>query len=282
MESENHNINMTNTEKRNITAWLGTLSIMILVMIVIGGITRLTHSGLSMVQWKPIMGSLPPLSTEAWEKAFSLYKQFPEFKIHNTLMTLSGFKKIFFWEYFHRLWGRLIGLVLILPFFFFLARKTITKSLTLKLLALLALGGLQGFAGWYMVKSGLSDNPEVSHFRLATHLNLALTALSYTGWIIIDLNGNKIPKIKRLNTKGIRFSIAAIIGMLGIQITYGAFVAGLKAGFFLNTFPKMGADWIPEMAFSTQPFWLNFFTNPFMIQFCHRWLGFAILVLAVG
>ena len=167
--------------KRNppITIWLWTVSFMVLMMVLIGGVTRLTDSGLSMVDWKPIMGAIPPLNDAEWNKAFDMYKAYPEFKKVNFEMDLAGFKSIFFWEYFHRLFGRLIGLVFFLPYMYFLVRKELNSRLNLKLIIALLLGGSQGLMGWYMVQSGLVDRPDVSHFRLAAHLGLAFLILGY-------------------------------------------------------------------------------------------------------
>lgn len=215
-------------QKKYIQIWLKFGILLVLIMITIGGITRLTNSGLSMVDWKLISGSIPPLNEQEWEHVFNKYKQFPEYKKINKTMTLNEFKFIFWWEYLHRLWGRIIGLCFVLPYIFFLIKGYINKSLNKNLIILLILGSLQAFFGWFMVKSGLVDVPDVSHFRLSLHLVTAFSIIGYIYWILLKIEGvqkkssNKINKLSKL-----------LLLFLIVQICYGGFVAGLKAGYFM-------------------------------------------------
>ena len=254
-----------------IRAWLLFNIILILVMIAIGGITRLTGSGLSMVDWKPIMGAVPPSSEDVWLEKFEQYKQFPQYQSTHAGLSLDQFKKIFFWEYLHRLLGRLIGLAYAVPFFFFLMTRQVQGRLAWKLLGGLLLGGLQGLLGWYMVKSGLVDKAYVSHYRLAAHLLLALGVMAYLFWIWLDLNLTK-PVASPVSRRA-RITVHCLLFTLILQITYGAFTAGLKAGYSFNTFPLMGGTFIPSGFTSLEPLWINLFQNPATVQFIHRWLG---------
>lgn len=244
-------------------------------MVFIGGITRLTDSGLSMVDWRPIMGAIPPMDSEQWNKAFDAYKAYPEYQLVNKGMSLSEFKYIFFWEYFHRLMGRIVGIAFFFPFLFFLIRKKIPNH-KLKLFVAFLLGGSQGLLGWYMVKSGLVQRPDVSHFRLAAHLSLAFIIIAYLFWIIFDMTLKH--KIK-LPSVASRFKVPLYILMIlvGLQIVYGAFVAGLDAGIGYNTWPLMGESLIPKAAYRNGTFLQNIFYNPATIQFIHRTLGIVIL-----
>ncbi|MCL4163044.1 UNVERIFIED_CONTAM: hypothetical protein GTU68_039795, partial [Idotea baltica] len=204
-------------------------------MVIVGGITRLTHSGLSISNYKLISGTIPPMNEVEWNAAFDLYKQYPEYQKLNTHFTLEEFKDIYFWEWIHRVIGRFIGLVFILPFLYFLIRKQLSKSTIKKSVILLILGGFQGFLGWYMVKSGLVDRPDVSHYRLAAHLTTAFLTFAYTFWVALDL---MFPN-KRVVDKKLRNFIRLGLVVLIIQIIYGAFVAGLDAGWIHNHWPLM-------------------------------------------
>ena len=262
---------------RSIILWLLFVCVMIFAMVIIGGITRLTDSGLSMVEWRPLMGALPPLNEVEWKRVFDLYKQYPEYQKVNEGMSLSEFKFIFFWEYFHRLFGRMIGVVFFFPYIFFLLKKKVSKTLNKKLLVAFCLGGLQGLMGWYMVKSGLVDRPDVSHFRLAAHFGLALIIIGYIFWIIFDqlkFEGEQFAFYPKLYN-----SLLVLLIILSVQIIYGAFVAGLDAGLAYNTFPKMGSHWIAEKVFSYAPIWKDFIENSATIQFIHRTLGWLVLIL---
>lgn len=244
---------------------------LVAIIVLIGGITRLTGSGLSMVDWKPIMGSIPPLSSTSWDLAFDAYKQSPEYIKINAGMTLSEFKFIFFWEYLHRMIGRCIGLAAVLPFLYLLIKKQLSAGFTRRWLIIIALIGCQGLMGWFMVKSGLVDNPHVSHFRLAAHLSLAFLIFSL---MLKEYCRMALPKKSRSSPL-----IWGVTGLIGLQIVFGAFTAGLHAGNYYNTYPKMGPDWLPEAAVM-YPGGLvnNLLNNPIMIQWLHRWLAVAVLI----
>ena len=215
--------------------WLLTGCILTAIMVIIGGVTRLTESGLSMTDWQLISGAIPPLNEVDWQEAFNEYKQFPEYQKVNKGMSLSEFKFIFFWEYFHRVFGRLIGLVFIIPFLFFWLRKKISKKLMPKIILIFFLGCFQAFLGWWMVKSGLVERPDVSHLRLAAHLISAFGLISYIFWVMLGLYFQKpFPKHQKLN-RWIKWILVLVI----LQILYGAFVAGLKAGLLCPSFPAM-------------------------------------------
>ena len=249
--------------------------LMVFCMVMIGGITRLTDSGLSMVDWKPIMGAIPPLTEQEWLMTFKKYQAFPEYKLINQDMTLEGFKKIFFWEYFHRLFGRLIGLVFFFPYLYFFFKKRLDKKLNRKLLALFTMGGLQGLMGWYMVKSGLVNNPDVSHYRLAAHLMLAFVIIAYAFWIVLGL---KYPNRKIIINVPLKKTVVLFSFLLVLQVLYGAFVAGLDAGLTHNTFPKMGRSWIP-FDFTTLVTAWAIFENTVVVQFIHRSIAWLLLLM---
>lgn len=258
--------------------WLLTGCLLIFLMVVIGGITRLTHSGLSMVEWDLVIGTIPPLSESQWIESFRKYQQTPEFQKINYHFGLDEYKSIFWWEYIHRLIGRLIGLVFLIPFLYFLVMRRISRKLLPRLLMIFALGGFQGFLGWYMVKSGLVDVPYVSHYRLAIHLVAAFTTFAFTLWVALDLiyanryGGN--------SAHGwFRKAILSFLVILGLQIVYGAFVAGLKAGFVYNTWPKMGDQWIADGVTAMEPFYLNFLEGLAGVQFLHRTLAYLLVVI---
>jgi cytochrome c oxidase assembly protein subunit 15 len=268
---------MNSTFNRPLVYWLLSVCGLVFFMVIVGGITRLTDSGLSMVDWRPLMGAIPPLSEQAWLEVFEQYQQYPEYQKINKGMTLSEFKFIFFWEYFHRLTGRLIGLVFFVPYVFFLVKGKLDSSLKWKLFIAFILGGMQGLMGWYMVKSGLVDRPDVSHYRLAAHLSLAFIIIGYIFWIIFDLIK---PVVELPYFKKTYFFLMGFAGLLGIQIVYGAFVAGLDAGIGYNTFPTMNGQWVPKSFFFLNPSWLNFFENNASVQFIHRTLGWIIFFSA--
>ena len=272
------NTSTDNANPKAITLWLYTCAFMVFAMMVIGAITRLTESGLSMVEWRPLIGALPPLSTEEWQRVFDLYRETPEYQKKNSWMGIEDFKTIFFWEWFHRFWGRFIGLVFALPLAFFWIRKMIPTDYRLKLLGLLALGGLQGLMGWYMVQSGLVDQPAVSHYRLAAHLSLAflifalllLTALSLT------------PPKSYANCALHKHSGITLL-FTTITIIWGAFTAGLDAGLVYNdSFPKMGGAWIPPDFWKYETAWMNILENHSAVQFAHRWLAIASVLIILG
>ena len=250
-------------------------------MIILGGVTRLTGSGLSMVEWAPIMGILPPMNQKEWQDTFLLYQQFPEYQLKNFHMSLADFKSIFWFEYGHRLLGRSIGIIFFLPFLFFLVRGKIEKPLIPKLIGMFILGGLQGLMGWYMVKSGLVNDPHVSQYRLTAHLALAVIIYTYMLWIALGLLYPKINIEKNHATRGISRFATIIIGLIFITIMSGGFVAGTHAGFAFNTFPLMNGKLIPDGLFEHSPLWKNFFENIITVQFDHRVLA-TVLFLTVS
>ncbi len=260
---------------RPIALWLFLCCAMIFAMVVLGGVTRLTHSGLSIVEWKPLLGVLPPLSQAEWEETFRHYQHYPEYKKLNPTMTLDGFKAIFWLEYLHRLWGRLIGLVFLLPFLYFLFRGRIAEALLPKLILMFVLGGLQGALGWYMVMSGLIDRPDVSQYRLTAHLGLAFLIYGYIFWVALGLVH---PRPHYGDWRGLGRAMKGLAALIFLTILSGGFVAGLDAGFAYNTFPLMNGRWIPEGLFSLEPLLRNLFENIATVQFDHRLL--AILSLA--
>ena len=266
-------------DNKKVIYWLLTGCILIFIMVVVGGITRLTHSGLSISNYKLISGTIPPMNEIEWQEAFNLYKQYPEYQKLNNHFTLQDFKDIYFWEWIHRVIGRFIGLVFLLPFLYFLITKQLTKSTIKKCLVLLVLGSFQGFLGWYMVKSGLVDNPDVSHYRLAAHLTTAFLTFTYTFWVALDL---MFPSKKDFNKK-FRNLIRLGFAILLIQIIYGAFVAGLDAGFIHNHWPFMSeGKLIHETVYTEQvPVIKNFFEGKSGVQFVHRTLAYFVVIFVL-
>jgi cytochrome c oxidase assembly protein subunit 15 len=255
---------------------------MVFVMVIVGGATRLTGSGLSMVQWHPLMGALPPLSESDWIETFQKYQASPQYKLVNHWMLLSDFKRIFLWEYAHRLLGRLIGVFFFVPWLVFLIRRSLDRPLAWKTFVAFLLGGAQGLLGWFMVKSGLVDNPEVSHYRLAAHLILALVVGQYLLWLFLDV---RRPSARRSPSPRRGMSSAptwAFIALLALQITFGALMAGKHAGLVAVTFPDMNGEWIPSTLFSIEPWWRDLVENPTSIHFLHRFFGAAVSLSAVG
>ena len=274
---------MTDNDQRVVAVWLLICCAVIFAMIVLGGVTRLTGSGLSMVQWQPIMGVLPPLSEAEWEHTFSLYQQYPEYKIKNLHMSLEDFKGIFWLEYAHRLLGRLIGLIFLIPFLYFLFRGRLSAALVPKLLAMFILGGLQGLMGWYMVKSGLVDDPRVSQYRLTAHLGLAVVVYAYIFWVALDLllarrSYSYSGSLGQPQQNPLRYS-NVVTALIFLTILSGGFVAGTRAGFTFNTFPLMAGQFYPEGMYVMQPWWRNWFENIATIQFNHRVLATLLFVV---
>ncbi len=264
------------TAPASVRNWLLVVAAMIFFMIVLGALTRLTESGLSMVEWRPVTGWLPPMSDAAWQAELQKYLSSPQGRLINRGFSVDEFRQIFWLEFIHRLWGRLIGLAFALPLAWFWLRGQLTPALKPRLLALLVLGGLQGALGWAMVASGLIDRPAVSHYRLAAHLLLAVALYAYTVWLILELG----PQGVRRDDGKLRREATALIGFLLIVMTWGALMAGLRAGTSHNTFPTMSGYWIPPGLFDQSPWWINFFENGTTIQFVHRWLA-KLLVLGV-
>jgi len=255
--------------RKPIILWLLICCAMVFVMALLGAITRLTESGLSITEWNPVMGALPPLTGAAWDRAFADYQQIPQYQILHRDMTLEEFKTIFFWEWLHRLWGRLIGLAFALPLIWFALRRQIDRRLGWQLASILALIGLQGFIGWFMVQSGLSVRTSVSPYRLALHLGFAL--IIYTAMLLTALDLMRLPRL-HMPPAIVRQGRLAL-GLLSLTILWGALVAGLHAGEAYNTWPLMEGDVVPPAAFTLRPVWHNLFENPALAQFIHRWLG---------
>jgi len=267
-----------NKDKKHISLWLFACAVLVFLMVIIGGLTRLTESGLSIVSWQPVKGIMPPLVEHDWDNLFTAYKKSPQYLKINSGMNLAEFKNIFWMEYIHRLLGRLIGLVFLVPLLFFIITKEISKKLALKLFFIFLLGAIQGFVGWYMVKSGLVDNPAVSHYRLALHLFLGLViyALIFLAGLETNFSGNSI---QNKDGKSLyRLSLIITI-MILFQAVLGAFVSGTHAGLIYNDFPLMGGRIIPEDIFFLHPFWLNFLKNPATIQFQHRLMAFILFII---
>lgn len=267
--------------RRPIRAWLYTVAAMVFGVLIVGGITRLTRSGLSMVEWNPLLGFIPPLNHEQWLDVFHRYQQYPEYQQLRQGMSLGEFKFIFFWEFTHRLLARSIGVVFLLPMLFFWLKGWFNRLLLARALVLFALGGLQGLMGWLMVASGLVDRPSVSHFRLAAHLSLAFIICAYAFWLVRELRidatrARTTPRVRALLVSGL--TITGVL--LALQIVWGAFVAGLKAGHYANTFPLMGGRWVPRGLLAHDPAWLAFLENPITVQWTHRVIG-TLLALAV-
>lgn len=269
-----------------IKIWLWSGAALIFVMLVVGGITRLTGSGLSMTDWNIIMGTIPPLNSAEWTQAFEQYKQFPEYQQVNAGMTLAEFKNIFFWEYIHRLIGRFLGLAFLLPFTWFWYKGYFSGKMIKRLLLLFILGASQGVMGWVMVKSGLADVPYVSHFRLAVHLVLAFLLFGYCIWLALEVQWETGRDQRNKGSTGLyykRMHLAWLYGigiLIGLQVIWGAFVAGLKAGYIYNTFPTMNGEWLPQNAWLSETFLLSILEMPGMVQWSHRLLG-TILALGV-
>jgi cytochrome c oxidase assembly protein subunit 15 len=266
-------------QPRALGVWLLVVAILVFLIVVVGGITRITESGLSITEWKPISGILPPLNDAQWAAEFDNYKQIPQYTAFNLHMTLDGFKEIFFWEYVHRLLARGIGAVLAVVMLVAWWRRAIPVGYGWRMVGIFALGGMQGAIGWWMVYSGLSERTEVSHIRLAVHLLAALTIFSALVWTALDLF--------RLARDGAARPArpAAIglfaIGILAVQIMLGAFVAGLRAGYAFSTWPKMGDDWFPQGGWNAALGLANLWDNPIVVQFIHRWWAWVAAIAAL-
>ncbi len=260
----------SNRNDRQLAVWLLICCAMILSIIVLGGVTRLTGSGLSMVEWNPVFGVVPPLDQASWNTIFDLYRQSPEFNKINIGMDLDGFKRIYWFEFSHRLLGRAIGVVFLVPFLYFLVTGRIRRSLVPKFVAMFVLGGLQGVLGWYMVMSGLVDNPHVSQYRLTAHLALAVIIYAFLFWVALGL---LFPPTEHNSPQYLRTLASILTVLVFITILSGGFVAGLKAGFAYNTFPLMDGHWVPEAILVLEPAWRNFFENIATVQFDHRVLA---------
>ncbi|WOK36239.1 COX15/CtaA family protein [Sphingomonas sp. C3-2] len=269
-----------NPQPKRLSRWLLLVASLVFMMVVVGGITRLTESGLSITEWRPVSGTLPPLTEAQWQEEFLKYQQIPEYQEINKAkgMTLADFKFIFFWEYIHRLLGRVIGLAFALPLAVYAWRRMIPEGYGPRLVGLLALGGLQGFIGWWMVTSGLSERTDVSHFRLATHLLTALLIIGALVWTALDLRDHPRPKARFTR---LSWGVAVI---LFLQLLYGAFTAGLNAGYVSSTWPLMNDHIFPEGVEWLGSFFATLGNDPFLIHFIHRWWAWvafiALMVLA--
>ena len=268
---------------RAVVAWLLVCCALVFAIIVVGGVTRLTHSGLSITEWQPIVGTLPPLSAADWQVAFDKYRATPEYQQVNRGMSMDAFKRIFWWEYAHRLLGRVIGVAFLVPFLWFLARRRIPPGYGLKLAGIFVLGGLQGALGWYMVKSGLVDDPRVSQFRLTAHLSLAFAIFAATFWVALSLMYPRRSPLLSLAAVSARRWAIAVLAVVVYMIVTGGFVAGIRAGFAYNTFPLMNGAFVPPEIFVLEPVWRNFFWNMATVQFDHRigaWVLAALVPIA--
>lgn len=267
---------------RALANWLFAVAGLIVLMVVVGGITRLTESGLSITEWKPISGIIPPLTDAQWQAEFANYKRIPEYQQLNQGMTLAGFKAIFFWEYFHRLLGRVIGMAFAIPLLWFAWKRNIPRGFGWRLVALLALGGMQGAIGWWMVQSGLSVRTDVSHIRLAVHLLMALAILAGVVWTALDLlqlPANPLARPARLTWIG-----GIVLALLFVQLLFGALVAGLNAGLVTSEWPLMYGQFFPSEVLEHRDFLDALFNDPFMVHFVHRWWAWVavagLIVLA--
>jgi cytochrome c oxidase assembly protein subunit 15 len=264
---------------RPVATWLLIGTAMLIVQVLLGGITRLTGAGLSITEWKPIMGALPPLNDQQWNEAFDKYKQIAQYKYLNSSFTLSDFKSIFFWEWFHRLWARLMGVAFLIPFVIFLIQKRFKKEMVKPMIILFLLGALQGLVGWVMVMSGLNEeNLYVSHYRLAIHFILALGLICYTLWFALEL---LIPRHELVTNPALRKFTVWLIAVLTLQLIYGAFMAGLKAATYAPTWPDINGSFLPH-AGSPSSGILKLFDNPITVHFIHRNLAYLITILILA
>lgn len=266
-------------ELRPVRWWLMVVAAMIVAMVLVGGATRLTESGLSIVEWKPVTGTLPPLTEAHWHEAFEAYKKIPQYRELNHGMSLAEFKNIFWWEWSHRLLGRTIGMVFLLPFLFFLWRGVFSSGLKARLWVIFALGGLQGFVGWWMVASGLTHRVEVSQYRLAVHLMLALIIFAAIVWVLRRMNASTTA----LASTRLRVTSWVLLGLTFLQIYFGALVAGLRAGRVFNTWPEIDGAFIPSASrlFFEDPWWRNMFDNALTVQFQHRMTAYLLFAVAI-
>ena len=260
-------------DTRSVALWLFACAVLVFAMVVVGGVTRLTHSGLSIVEWKPVIGALPPLNEAEWLAEFEKYKETPEYQKINRGMDVEGFKGIFWLEYYHRLLGRLIGFVVLLPFLYFWWRKRLPAGMTPKLIGVFVLGGMQGALGWFMVASGLIDTPRVSAYRLTAHLGLAVVIYGYLLWLMFDL----IKPRPISDVSGAHRFIWLVVAAVFITLLAGGLVAGTRAGFAYNTFPLMGESFFPVGMWAQEPWWVNLFENVGTVQFNHRLLAYVLI-----
>ena len=265
------------TMQKPIAIWLLVCCVLVFAMIVVGGVTRLTDSGLSIVEWQPIVGTVPPITQEDWDVLLEKYRATPQYQQVNKGMSIDEFKSIFWWEYFHRLLGRLIGLVFFIPFVYFLIKKKIDRPLGIKLVGIFILGGLQGFMGWYMVMSGLVNDPHVSQYRLTAHLGLAFVIFAAMLWVAMDiLSPKSVNSEPNERIQGLRQFSFGLTTLIFIMVLSGGFVAGIRAGLTYNTFPLMNGYLIPPDLFILEPWYRNFFDNMTTVQFDHRLIAWIL------
>jgi cytochrome c oxidase assembly protein subunit 15 len=267
---------------RALRIWLGAIALLVIAMILVGGATRLTESGLSITEWKPVTGTIPPLSDADWQDAFEGYKQIPQYTELNRGMSLDQFKTIYWWEWTHRFLGRLIGLVFFVPFVVFWVAGYIPRALLPRLFGLFVLGGLQGAVGWYMVKSGLADRTSVSQYRLMIHFGLAVAILGYTLWLLFALGAETRGKRVRALSLAPAWVAGFVLGLIFLQLLAGALVAGLDAGMGYNTWPLIDGAFIPEGLGAASPWYLNLFENGLAVQFNHRMLAYALVLATLA
>jgi heme a synthase len=278
MARSDHDAAMPARHLRALRLWLGALAALVVAMILIGGATRLTDSGLSITEWQPILGAVPPLSEADWHEAFAAYRRIPEYTQLKHGMSLDEFKTIYWWEWAHRFLGRLIGAAFFVPFVVFWLAGYIPRALLPRLVGLFLLGGLQGAVGWYMVKSGLVDRTDVSQYRLAAHFGIALLILGYTLWLLFGL-GESAPAARSCSVGSVA---GAVLALIFVQMLAGALVAGLDAGMGFNTWPLINGAFVPPGLGESSPWYLNLFENPLTVQFDHRMLGYLVVAAAPG
>jgi len=263
--------------RKPIAIWLLICCAMVFCTLIVGGVTRLTESGLSIVEWQPLLGAIPPLTHDDWLLMFEKYKQIPQFSQVNHDMTLEGFQFIFWWEWVHRQIGRAIGMVFFIPLVWFWVRGMIPRGYKWKLVSFLILGGLQGAMGWYMVKSGLVNDVRVSQYRLTAHLGLAFLVFGLMLWTALDLLHERSARPSA--PVAVRRFALLVLGVVSLMVLSGGFVAGIRAGLAYNTYPLMNGHLIPPDLFAMEPWWLNFFSNITTVQFDHRMIAYALMVL---
>jgi cytochrome c oxidase assembly protein subunit 15 len=266
---------------RALRIWLAAIALLIVAMILVGGATRLTDSGLSITEWQPIVGAIPPMSESAWQEAFAAYQKIPEYTELKRGMSLEEFKTIYWWEWAHRFLGRLIGLVFFVPFVVFWSAGYIPRALLPRLLGLFALGGLQGAVGWYMVKSGLVDRTDVSQYRLMVHFGIAVAIFGYALWLLFGLGGDSRAGHAEKDLRAASWVAGMVLGLIFVQMLAGALVAGLDAGMGFTTWPLINGAFVPSGLGEASPWYLNLFENPLTVQFDHRMLGYAVIVVTL-
>jgi cytochrome c oxidase assembly protein subunit 15 len=267
---------------RALRIWLGVVALLVVAMILVGGATRLTNSGLSITEWRPIIGAIPPLNESDWQKAFAAYQKIPQYSELNQGMSLGEFKTIFWWEWAHRFLGRFIGVVFFVPFAIFWAIGYIPRTFLPRLLGLFVLGGLQGALGWYMVKSGLVDRIDVSQYRLAAHFGVALSILGYTLWLLFGLGHEGRVGHTATGSRARALVAGGLLALVFLQLLAGALVAGLDAGMGYNTWPLINGAFVPSGLYEASPWYLNLFENPLTVQFDHRMIGYSVVVASLA